>query len=147
MEGKPIQILLVEDNPDDIVLTREAIGDARIANELNAVMDGEAAMAYLRKEGEFADAPRPDIVILDLNLPKKDGREVLREIRAEPNLTSLPIIVLSTSGAEDDIVGAYAEHVNAYIQKPVDFDEFLRVVRSMEEFWLSIVKLPPRRDT
>jgi CheY-like chemotaxis protein len=147
VEGKPIQILLVEDNPDDIVLTREAIGDARIANELNAVMDGEAAMAYLRKEGEFADAPRPDIVILDLNLPKKDGREVLREIRAEPNLTSLPIIVLSTSGAEDDIVGAYAEHVNAYIQKPVDFDEFLRVVRSMEEFWLSIVKLPPRRDT
>jgi CheY-like chemotaxis protein len=144
MDTKPIQILLVEDNPDDILLTKEAIGDARIANELSAVTDGEAAMAFLRQEGEHAGAALPDIVILDLNLPKKDGREVLREIREDPALTKLPVIVLSTSGAEEDISGAYAEHVNAYIQKPVDFDEFVRVVRSMEEFWLSIVKLPTR---
>jgi chemotaxis family two-component system response regulator Rcp1 len=144
MDASPIQILLVEDNPDDILLTREAIGDARIANELNAVMDGEAAMAYLRQEGEYAGVARPDLVILDLNLPKKDGRQVLREIREDPELTALPVLVLSTSGAKEDIAGAYAEHVNAYIQKPVDFEEFVRVVRSMEEFWLSIVKLPSR---
>jgi CheY-like chemotaxis protein len=141
---RPVQILLVEDSPDDIVLTEEALSDAKIANELHSVMDGEVAMAFLRGEGEHADAPRPDLVILDLNLPKKDGREVLREIREDPDLTKLPVIVLSTSGAAEDIVGSYAQHVNAYVQKPVDFDEFLRVVRSMEEFWLSIVKLPSR---
>jgi CheY-like chemotaxis protein len=143
---QPVQILLVEDSPDDILLTEEALSDAKIANELHSVMDGEAAMAFLRREGEHADAPRPDLVILDLNLPKKDGREVLTEIREDPELTSLPVIVLSTSGAAEDIAGSYARHVNAYIQKPVDFDEFLRVVRSMEEFWLSIVKLPSRAE-
>lgn len=144
MVAHPVQILLVEDSPDDIVLTREALSDAKIANELNAVMDGEAAMSYLRQEGEFSEAIRPDLVILDLNLPKKDGREVLREIRDDPSLTTLPVIVLSTSGAAEDITGSYAQHVNAYVQKPVDFEEFLRVVRSLEEFWLSIVKLPGR---
>jgi CheY-like chemotaxis protein len=143
---RPVQILLVEDSPDDILLTEEALSDAKIANDLHSVMDGEAAMAFLRREGEHADAPRPDLVILDLNLPRKDGREVLKEIREDPELTSLPVIVLSTSGAAEDIVGSYAKHVNAYIQKPVDFDEFLRVVRSMEEFWLSIVKLPSRAE-
>lgn len=143
---RPVQILLVEDSPDDILLTEEALSDAKIANDLHAVMDGEAAMAFLRNEGEHAGAPRPDLVILDLNLPRKDGREVLKEIREDPELTSLPVIVLSTSGAPEDIAGAYARHVNAYIQKPVDFDEFLRVVRSMEEFWLSIVKLPSRAE-
>jgi CheY-like chemotaxis protein len=141
---QPVQILLVEDSPDDILLTEEALSDAKIANDLHSVMDGEAAMAFLRREGEHAEAARPDLVILDLNLPKKDGREVLKEIREDPALTSLPVIVLSTSGGAADITGSYAQHVNAYIQKPVDFDEFLRVVRSMEEFWLSIVKLPSR---
>lgn len=143
---RPVQILLVEDSPDDILLTEEALSDAKIANDLHSVMDGEAAMAFLRRQGEHADAPRPDLVILDLNLPRKDGREVLKEIRDDPELTSLPVIVLSTSGAAEDIAGSYAQHVNAYIQKPVDFDEFLRVVRSMEEFWLSIVKLPTRAE-
>ena len=139
---KPIQILLVEDSPDDILLTREALKDARIANELHAVMDGEAAMAFMRGEGEYAGRPCPDVVILDLNLPKKDGREVLREIKTDPALASVPVIVLSTSGEAEDITDAYRHHVNAYVQKPVDFNEFLRVVRSMEDFWLSVVKLP-----
>lgn len=143
---RPVQILLVEDSPDDILLTEEALSDAKISNDLHSVMDGEAAMAFLRREGEHAEAPRPDLVILDLNLPKKDGREVLKEIREDAALTSLPVIVLSTSGSPEDIAGSYAQHVNAYVQKPVDFDEFLRVVRSMEEFWLSIVKLPSRTE-
>jgi CheY-like chemotaxis protein len=144
---RPVQILLVEDSPDDILLTEEALSDAKIANDLHPVMDGEAAMAFLRREGEHAGAPRPDLVILDLNLPKKDGREVLEEIRQDPALTALPVIVLSTSAAVEDVAGSYAQHVNAYIQKPVDFDEFLRVIRSMEEFWLSIVKLPSRTES
>ena len=141
---RPIQILLVEDSPDDILLTREALKDAKIANELHAVMDGEAAMDFLRGEGEYRDRVLPDVVILDLNLPKMDGREVLREIKQDDDLRRIPVIVMSTSGAEDDIRGAYDQHVNAYVQKPVDFDDFIRAVRSIEEFWLSIVRLPNR---
>ena len=140
----PIQILLVEDSPDDILLTEEALRDAKIANELRAVTDGEAAIEYLRGEGEYADAKRPDLVILDLNLPKKSGQEVLREIKADDRLKQIPVVVLSTSGAAEDILNAYDHHVNAYVQKPIDFDDFIRAVRSLEEFWLSIVRLPGR---
>lgn len=138
----PVQILLIEDSPDDIMLTEEALKDAKIANEFNAVTDGEAAVAYLRGEGAYADRKRPDLVILDLNLPKKDGREVLREIKEDDNLKEIPVVVLSTSAAADDILDSYRQHVNAYIQKPIDFDEFMRTVRSLEDFWLTIVKLP-----
>ena len=141
---RPVQILLVEDSSDDILLTQEALRDAKIANELSYVMDGEAALDYLRGVGEFAGRTRPDLVILDLNLPKKDGREVLQEVKADEDLRHIPIIVLSTSGAAEDILGAYDRHVNAYIQKPVDFDEFIRTIRSLEDFWLSIVQLPGR---
>jgi two-component system, chemotaxis family, response regulator Rcp1 len=139
---EPVQILLVEDNPDDIMLTEEALKDAKIANEINAVMDGEAALAYLRGEEPYADRERPALVILDLNLPKKDGREVLHEIKQDEDLKQIPVIVLSTSAAAEDIDLTYREHVNAYIQKPVDFDEFIRTVRTIEDFWLSVVKLP-----
>lgn len=142
MRVTPIDILLVEDSPDDILLTREALGDARIANVLHAVMDGEAAMEFLRGEGEYAGRPRPDIVLLDLNLPKKDGREVLREIKQDDALKRIPVIVLTTSAAEGDVSAAYGDHANAYVQKPVDFDDFLLTVRSLEDFWLSIVRLP-----
>jgi two-component system, chemotaxis family, response regulator Rcp1 len=138
----PVQILLVEDSPDDIMLTEEALKDAKIANELNAVTDGEAAMAYLRAEEPYTDRKLPALVILDLNLPKKDGREVLREIKSDDDLKQIPVVVLSTSAAAEDISLTYREHVNAYIQKPVDFDEFIRTVRTLEDFWLSIVKLP-----
>ena len=140
----PIQILLVEDSPDDILLTEEAFRDAKIANELHSVTDGEAAMEFLRGTGEFVGRHCPDVVILDLNLPKMDGREVLREIKEDDALKHIPVIVLSTSGAAEDILDAYEHHVNAYIQKPIDFDEFIRSVRALEEFWLSIVRLPGR---
>ncbi len=144
MTMQPIQILLVEDSPDDIVLTEEALQDAKIANELHSVMDGEAAMDFLHGLGAYTERKRPDVVILDLNLPKKDGREVLREIKDDEELRRIPVIVLSTSGAAEDILDAYDHYVNAYIQKPIDFDEFIRTVRSLEEFWLSIVRLPSR---
>ena len=140
----PIQILLVEDSPDDILLTEEAFRDAKIANELHSVTDGEAAMEFLRGTGEFVGRQCPDVVILDLNLPKMDGREVLREIKQDDALKHIPVIVLSTSGAAEDILDAYGHHVNAYIQKPIDFDDFIRAVRSLEQFWLSIVRLPGR---
>ena len=144
MRMKPVQILLVEDSPDDILLTEEALQDAKIANELHSVMDGVAAMDFLNGRGAYTQRQRPDVVILDLNLPKKNGREVLREIKEDENLRRIPVIVLSTSGATEDINHAYDHYVNAYIQKPIDFDEFIRAVRSLEEFWLSIVRLPDR---
>lgn len=140
----PVQILLVEDSPDDIELTREALSDAKLANELHAVMDGEAAIAYLRGEGEHAGKPRPDLILLDLNLPKKNGREVLAEIKGDDALKQIPVIMLTTSAAEEDVADAYSRHVNAYVQKPVDFSEFMTAVQSLEEFWLSIVRLPSK---
>jgi len=143
---QPVQILLVEDSADDILLTEEALRDARIANELHSVMDGDAAMDFLRGEGQHEARTRPDLVILDLNLPKKDGRQVLREIKGDEELKDIPVIVLSTSGAAEDILDAYKHHVNAYVQKPIDFDEFINTVRSLEDFWLSIVRLPGRVD-
>lgn len=138
-----IQILLVEDSPADQRLTREALRDAKIANDLHVVGDGEAAMAFLRQEGAYADRPRPDLVVLDLNLPRKDGREVLAELKQDPALQTIPVIVLTTSKAEADVLRSYELAVNCYITKPIDFDEFIKVVRSIECFWLSIVTLPP----
>lgn len=142
--SEPVQILLVEDSPGDVNLTREALRGAKIANELNVVGDGEAALAYLRREGEYADRPRPNLVLLDLNLPRKDGREVLAEMKADADLLSIPVIVLTTSAAEADVLRAYELHANSYVQKPVSFGEFLAALRALEGFWLQIVRLPPR---
>jgi CheY-like chemotaxis protein len=138
----PIQILLVEDNPGDVRLTREVLKDGRIRNTLNVVGDGVEALAFLRREGEYADAGLQDLVLLDLNLPKKDGREVLKEMKADPALRRIPVIILTTSSAELDVLSAYDLHANCYITKPVDLDQFVAVVRSIEDFWLAIVKLP-----
>jgi two-component system, chemotaxis family, response regulator Rcp1 len=141
--GDPVQILLVEDSPGDIRLTREVLRDARIANELHIVGDGEAAMSFLRRKGEYANARRPDLILLDLNLPRKDGREVLGELKDDAELHRIPVIVLTTSAAEQDILRSYDLQAACYITKPVDLDEFISVVRSIETFWLSIVRLPP----
>ncbi len=141
--GQPIEILLVEDNPGDVRLTREAMRDAKMRNTIRIVTDGVEALAFLRREGQYADAPRPDVILLDLNLPKKDGREVLAEIKTDPNLRRIPVVILTTSEAEEDILKAYDLHANAYVAKPVDLDKFITVVKSIEDFWLEIVKLPP----
>ena len=141
---RPIQILLVEDSAADVELTREALQEATIANELHHVGDGEAAMAYLRAEPPYADRTRPDVVLLDLNLPRKDGRAVLQEVKQDVRLRSIPVIVLTTSASDDDVSHAYRSHVNAYIQKPIDFDQFIEVFRTFEQFWLALVRLPSR---
>ncbi len=141
---KPINILLVEDNPGDVRLTREAFKEGKIKNELNVVMDGEEAIYYLKKIDKYQNATTPDIILLDLNLPKKDGREVLTEIKNDPELKCIPVIILTTSSAQNDILNTYLRHANCYIMKPVDFTQFITVIRTIEEFWLSIVKLPPR---
>jgi CheY-like chemotaxis protein len=140
---EPIEILLVEDSPADVDLTREALDDAKVRNHLSVVADGVEALAFLRREGRYADAPRPDLILLDLNLPKKDGREVLAEIKADARLRTIPVIVLTTSAAEQDVVQSYNLHANCYITKPVDLDQFITVIRSIEAFWLMIVTLPP----
>jgi CheY-like chemotaxis protein len=137
----PIEILLVEDNPGDVRLTREALKDAKVRNTLHVAMDGVEALAFLRKEGKHAAAPRPDLILLDLNLPRKNGREVLEEIKQDDALSHIPIVILTTSQAELDIVESYRLHANAYVTKPVDLEQFLKVVGSIEEFWLEIVKL------
>lgn len=137
-----IHILLVEDNPGDIRLTKEVLKEGKIRNDLSVVTDGEEALLFLKKIGKYKDAKSPDIILLDLNLPKKDGRQVLAEIKTDPVLMLIPVIVLTTSSAEKDILNMYAIHANCYITKPVDFDQFINVVRSIENFWLSIVKLP-----
>ncbi len=137
-----IQILLVEDNPGDVRLTVEALRGAKVANELHVVTDGESAIDYLRQRGQYVDALRPDIVLLDLNLPRMEGREVLAEIKADEELAKIPIIILTSSSADDDIQQAYALHANCFVTKPVDFTEFIAAVRSLEGFWLKIVRLP-----
>lgn len=142
-EGRPIEILLVEDSPSDTELTIEALKEGKMRNHLSTVEDGVQAMEFLRRQGAYARAPRPDLVMLDLNLPRKDGREVLAEIKADPGLQAIPIVVLTTSRAEQDVLRAYHLHANCYITKPVDFDQFLRVVHSIESFWLFVVTLPP----
>jgi len=140
--GKPIEILLVEDNPGDVRLTMELLKESKIRNRINVVNDGIEAMAYLRKEAKFGGAPRPDLILLDLNMPRKDGREVLAEIKQDPDLKQIPVVVLTTSAAEQDIVRSYNDHANAYITKPVDLDQFAKVVKSVEDFWFTVVKFP-----
>lgn len=142
MQPKLIDILLVEDNPGDVRLTREALKEEKICNKLHVTMDGEVAMDFLYRRNGFAQAPRPDIILLDLNLPKKDGREVLAEIKQDPCLRTIPVVILTTSDAEDDIVKAYDLHANCYINKPVDLQKFMDIVKRIESFWFSIVKLP-----
>ncbi len=143
MTGLPISILLVEDNPGDVRLTMETLKRSKVRNSLNVAVDGVEALAFLRREGKFGEVPRPDLILLDLNLPKKDGREVLEEIKADEDLRRIPVVVLTTSQAEEDILRAYGFNANCFITKPVDLDQFVKVVHSIEDFWLTIVKLPP----
>jgi chemotaxis family two-component system response regulator Rcp1 len=140
--GTPIEILLVEDNPGDVQLMIEAFREGKSNNNLNVVEDGKEALAFLHREEKYADAPRPDLILLDLNLPKKDGREVLAEIKADENLRRIPVVVLTTSQTEDDVLRTHDLHANFYIAKPVDMEQFIKMVRSIEDFWLTIVKLP-----
>jgi len=137
-----IDVLLVEDDPGDVLLTREAFADNKVRNKLHVVHDGEQAMAFLRNEPPYEDAPRPDLVLLDLNLPRMDGREVLEEVKVDPELRSIPVVILTTSEAEEDIVRSYELHANAYVSKPVDFEQFIKVVRQIDNFFVTVVKLP-----
>lgn len=141
--GPPIQIMLVEDEPADARLTEEALREGKIHSELHVLPDGVEAMLFLRREGEYADAPRPDLILLDLNLPKKDGREVLAEIKQDPTLKRIPVVILTTSRADEDILRSYELHANCFVTKPVDLDQFMHVVQSIEDFWLTLVRLPP----
>ena len=140
--GRPVEILLVEDNPGDVRLTREALKEGKIHVHLSVASDGEQALAFLRRQGPHAAAPRPDLILLDLNLPRKGGREVLAEIKADAPLRRIPVVVLTSSQAEQDILASYDLNANCYITKPVDLDQFLGVVKSIEHFWLQVVKLP-----
>jgi chemotaxis family two-component system response regulator Rcp1 len=144
--GRPIEILLVEDNPGDVRLTIEGLRESKVRNNLHVAADGVAALEFLRRDGTYADAPRPDLILLDLNLPKKDGREVLAEIKADPALRTIPVVVLTTSSAEKDVLRTYELQAASYITKPVDLEQFITVVKSIEDFWLTIVTLPHRRD-
>ena len=139
---KPVDILLVEDSPTDVLLAQEALEHAKLLNTLHIVSDGVEAMQFLRREGQFADATRPDLILLDLNLPRKDGREVLEEVKNDPELKRIPVVVLTTSKAEEDVLKAYGLHANCYVSKPVDFDQFTNVVRAIENFWFTVVLLP-----
>ena len=140
---RAIEILMVEDNPGDVRLTKEAFKDAKLHNNLNVVGDGVEALAFLRKEGEYTQVPRPDVIMLDLNLPRKDGREVLEEIKNDPDLRRIPVVILTTSEAENDILAAYNLHANCYITKPVTLGQFVAIVKNIQDFWFTIVKLPP----
>lgn len=144
-DWRPIEILMVEDNPGDVDLTKEALEHAKVGNRLSVVGDGASAIEFLYRRGEYADAPRPDIIFLDLNLPRKDGREVLSEIRADAELAEIPVVILTTSEADEDILRAYQLHANCYITKPVSFQRFLEVIEAVEEFWLTVVKLPKKK--
>ena len=141
-ENRPVEILLVEDNPGDERLTREALKEGKVYSNLHWVKDGVEAIEFLRRSGRYKDVPRPDIILLDLNLPKKDGREVLAEIKEDSHLRRIPVVVLTTSKAEEDILRTYDLHANCYITKPVDLEQFISVVRSIDDFWLSVVRLP-----
>jgi CheY-like chemotaxis protein len=140
-QAKTINVLLVEDDPGDVLMTREAF-DEYLHNRLDVVSDGEAALAYLHREEPYPDAPRPDLILLDLNLPRRDGREVLREVKADPNLASIPVIVLTTSQAEEDVLRSYQLHANAYVTKPVDFEGFIEAIKQIDHFFVSVVQLP-----
>jgi len=141
--SRPVEILLVEDNPGDERLTREALKEGKVYSNLHWAKDGVEAMEFLRRTGRFANAIRPDIILLDLNLPKKDGREVLEEIKSDPQLKCIPVVILTTSKAEEDVLKTYGLHANCYVTKPVDLDKFITVVKSIDAFWLSVVTLPP----
>lgn len=141
---RPIEILLVEDNPGDVRLTKEALKEGKVRNNLQVAEDGEEALEFLRRQGRHAQARRPDLVLLDLNLPKKSGREVLEEIKADPELKRIPVVILTVSKAEQDILKSYNLHANCYITKPVNLDQFIEVVQAIEDFWLTVVMLPPR---
>ncbi|MCD2203515.1 response regulator [Halobacterium sp. KA-6] len=145
-DGEPVDILLVEDNPGDVRLTREAFAEARINNDLHDVNDGEAALDFLHQRGDHANAPRPDLMLLDLNLPKVDGLDVLEEVKSHDDLRTIPVVVLTSSEAEEDVVQSYEQHTNAYLTKPIDPNEFVDVIRSFERFWLTLVELPPDPD-
>lgn len=140
----PIEILLIEDNPADIRLTQEAFREARLQNTLHVVQDGVSAMAFIRQTAPFQQAPRPDLILLDLNLPKKDGREVLKEIKSYPHIRTIPVVVLTTSDDETDVLRSYDLHANAYLVKPIDILQFIKMIQTLEDFWLSVVKLPPK---
>lgn len=140
--GEPIEVLLVEDDPGDILLIREAFEYNKVHNNLHVVNDGEQALDFLRREGEYGDALRPDLVLLDLNLPRKDGREVLADVKGDPALRTIPIVVLTTSEAEEDVLKSYQLHANAYVTKPVDFERFVSIVRQIDDFFVSVVRLP-----
>jgi CheY-like chemotaxis protein len=142
--SRPVEILLVEDNDGDVGLIEEVLEEAKIRNILHVAKDGEEAILFLHGEEKFSGSPRPDIILLDLNLPKKDGREVLREIKEDDNLKNIPVVVLTTSGAEKDVIRAYELHANAYVTKPLDFDQFMKVIEYIANFWLEIVKLPTK---
>jgi two-component system, chemotaxis family, response regulator Rcp1 len=140
---KPIEILLAEDSPSDADLTIETLNEGKVLNNLHVVEDGVEALAFLRREGQYADAPRPDLILLDLNMPKKDGRQVLSEIKADPDLSTIPVVVLTTSAAEEDIIRSYQLHANCYVTKPVGLEEFIQIIKLIQSFWLAAVKLPP----
>jgi CheY-like chemotaxis protein len=142
MKGHPVEILLVEDSPSDTEMTVEALREAKVRNHLSVVEDGVQALEFLHRQGKYGGAPRPDLILLDLNLPRKDGREVLAEIKSDHHLKTIPVVVLTTSRAEQDVLQAYKYHANCYITKPVDFEQFLNVVHSIESFWLMLVTLP-----
>ena len=144
MDDKAIDLLLVEDNPGDVRLAREALKESKVKNRLFVVEDGVEAMSFLRQEGKYAGAPRPDLIILDLNLPRKSGREVLAELKNDEELKRIPVVILTVSRDEEDIIRAYNHHANCYITKPLDFGKFMEITRAIEEFWLTIVKLPPK---
>jgi len=141
-----VTILLVEDDPGDVVITTEALQRTKLLHELHTVSDGEQALRFLRRQEEFSDAPRPDLVLLDLNLPRVDGPQVLREVKEDPELQTIPVVILSTSDADEDVVRSYRLHANAYVSKPVDFDAFVRIVQQVDDFFLTVVRLPARRD-
>ena len=143
-DSRPIEILLVEDDEGDVVMTREALDEGKVLNRLHVMGDGVEAISFLRREGEHADAPRPDLILLDLNLPRRDGRQVLAEVKADDDLRRIPVVVLTTSEAEEDVLRSYDLHANAYVTKPVDFDRFVAVIQQIDDFFISVVRLPNR---
>ncbi|NKY86208.1 response regulator [Nocardia veterana] len=143
--GQPIDILLVEDDPGDELMTREAFEDGKIGNTLHVAHDGQEALDFLYRQGEFPDAPRPDLILLDLNLPKYDGRQILEKIKSDPDLSHIPVVVLTTSAAEEDILRSYRLHANAYVTKPVDLDQFIAAIKHIDEFFVQVVRLPRQR--
>jgi len=139
---RPIEVLLVEDNPGDVRLMQEALKDAKVRNNLHVVNDGDEAMSFLRRQEKYSDSPEPDLIMLDLNLPGKDGREVLQEIKTHPALMHIPVVIVTTSSAEEDILESYSLHANCFVKKPVNLEQFIKVVHAIEDFWFTIVKLP-----